>query len=43
MTFEGNAPTVGTGWANNVPSTLVVYYHQGATGQSSGHAGHCCW
>ena len=32
MTFEGNAPTLGSNWAKNVPTTMVVYYYQGATG-----------
>jgi len=32
ITFEGNAPTVGSSWAWNVPSTMIVYYHTGATG-----------
>jgi parallel beta-helix repeat protein len=32
MTFEGNAPTLGSDWARNVPTTMVVYYYQGATG-----------
>ena len=32
MTFEGNAPTVVSNWANGVPSTMIVYYHAGATG-----------
>jgi hypothetical protein len=33
MVFNGNAPsTVGTDWVNGVPSTMIVYYHPGATG-----------
>ncbi len=32
VTFEGNAPSATFNWALNVPSTMIVYYHPGATG-----------
>ena len=32
ITFNGSAPTLGSGWVNGCSSDLTAYYYQGATG-----------
>ncbi len=35
MYFEGNAPSMGTGWISARNAALVIYYHSGAAGFSN--------